>query len=392
MKKIMRYGVVAIVGVAIHMQAAAQQGDERMRRDIEVAENVLSTLIKQEISPERTYFGLEVQGNYQQGYGVTFRVPGDYSMPFIVGGVSTPTAIYAPAGGVEVITYAQDAHGEAAPAKEKADVERKRAREVRAGSISVNRSNSIDSIREEYYKSIVAAATNFIVDYGDFMSQLTPNERIIVTNQPERSRYWFSDTKRTHIQVEGTKADVTAFKQGKITRNEAVKRLKVVNTETVDVREKDMELLASIFNRLYRSDLSTTYFTENNTYYERLKDYGVIFYMQVYSSTGEQMKVMPTQGNEIMDEAARNKRVTELYPKFEQELKENILEYGRTISSLKDNETLVFNVTLTKCGGCGIPSTVELAIKQSVLKDYSAGTIDKNAALSQFSVRKGPNQ
>ena len=60
--------------------------------------------------------------------------------------------------------------------------------------------------------------------------------------------------------------------------------------------------------------------------------------------------------------------------------------------SLKDDELVVFNITLTKCKGCAFPSTLELSIKSGVLKDYGAGKIDKNTALSKFSVKKGPNQ
>jgi hypothetical protein len=93
-----------------------------------------------------------------------------------------------------------------------------------------------------------------------------------------------------------------------------------------------------------------------------------------------------------VDKATRDKKVTELYPKFEQELKENMLEYGRTLRSLGDEEVLVFNVSLTKCKGCGIPSTVELNVKNSVVKDFGAGKIDKNTALSRFIVKKGVSQ
>jgi hypothetical protein len=156
----------------------------------------------------------------------------------------------------------------------------------------------------------------------------------------------------------------------------------------------DMELFSSIFGRLYGEDLSKTFFSGNNVYYERLKDYGVIFYMQVYSSkpVSERRVDMPTLGLMDVDEETRNKKVTEIYPKFEQELKEHILEYGRTLKTLGDEEVLVFNTTLTKCVSCGIPSTLELTIKAGVLKDFGAGKVDKNAALSKFTVKKGPAQ
>lgn len=81
-----------------------------------------------------------------------------------------------------------------------------------------------------------------------------------------------------------------------------------------------------------------------------------------------------------------------MYPKFEKDLKDNILEYGRTIKSLKDDETLVLQVALTKCKGCSIPSTLELTVKGSVLKDFNGGKIDQNAALNKIAIKKGANQ
>jgi hypothetical protein len=81
-----------------------------------------------------------------------------------------------------------------------------------------------------------------------------------------------------------------------------------------------------------------------------------------------------------------------LYPVFELELKDNILEYGRTVKSLDDDEELVFRVNMTKCTGCDIPSSLELSIKASVLKEFNAGKIDRKAATAKFAAKKGQNQ
>ncbi len=382
----MKFWVSGMVALMIQSQTSFAQkiDDERMTRDIEVAENVLSTLIKHEVNQQRTFFGLEIQGSYQQGYGVTFRLPGDYSMPFVI---STK-------GGFGVTVYGRDNTLSPAVAysrDEEEDEHRddEKAIQLREASREKRRA-SVDSIRDEYNKRLIQAAKDFIIDYGDFISQLAPNERIIVTNQGENRSWYFKENKRTHISIEGTKADVTAFKQGKITREQAIGKLKVVNTESVEVKEPDMELLASIFNRLYRPDLSTTYFSENNTYYERLRDYGAIFYMQVYSSSRNDLKRhnMPTVKLDDVDQETRNKKVVELLPKFEQELKENILEYGRTLKSLKDEEVLVFNVRLTDCQGCKIPASLEISIKNNALQQFSTGKLDKNTAMGMFSVKK----
>jgi hypothetical protein len=149
-----------------------------------------------------------------------------------------------------------------------------------------------------------------------------------------------------------------------------------------------------MFGRLYRNDLSRTFFVESEPYYERLNDFGAIVYMQVYSSNqvDEDKWIMPTVGLKNVTQEERDKKVKELYPLFENDLKENMLDYGRTVKSLKDNEQLVFNVVLTKCKGCGIPSDVELSISSSVLKDYSTGKLDKNGALNKVTVKKGAAQ
>jgi hypothetical protein len=120
--------------------------------------------------------------------------------------------------------------------------------------------------------------------------------------------------------------------------------------------------------------------------------------MQVYSSKNvntygdSRLHNMPTIGLQEVDQVTRDKKVAELYPKFEQDLKENMLEYGRTLKTLGDDEVLVFNITLTKCDGCGIPSTLELAVKGSVLKDFGTGKLDKAAGTTRFTVKKGPKQ
>jgi hypothetical protein len=399
MKTMMRFLMSGMLAMVIQSQAAYAQkiDEERMKRDIEVAENVLSTLIKQQINTQRNFFGVDIKGNYQPGYGVTFRLPGDFTMPiaFSIGATGSDGVVWRSDNGTGSYVYSTNENDEEDEDCEDCK-EKKNAYKLKERS-KEKRQVAIDSTKDEYNKKIIQAAKDFIIDYGDFVSQLGPNERIVVTNQGEGRGYYgqfFNAPKRVHISVEGSKADITAFKQGKLNRDQLISKIKVVNTESVNVKEQDMELMSSIFSRLYRPDLSKTYFSEDNIYYERLKDYGAVFYMQVYSSNqGDYKKFnMPTLAMENVDQQTRDKKVVELYPKFEQELKDNILEYGRTLKSLKDEEVLVFNVTLTKCKDCGIPSTLELTVKSGVLKDFGMGKIDKSSALSKMTVKKGANQ
>jgi hypothetical protein len=416
--------------------AVAQKIDEaRMTRDIAVAENVLNTLIKQEFE-KRTFFPIEVKGTYQAGYGVIFSVPSEIisTMTWGMGGNRDVMVLDGQPGAftfswspeMEVIRgdverevreaeeesrraekETERAKGEADRAKK--EMERSEREVVRAKiaqtpraprapepmMAKVRSASNSDSLKMVVNAKLIQAAKNFVADYGDMISQLGPDERIVITNKGDgQYRYYGGTAKRSLLSVEALKSDIAQLKQGKVTRDQFLSKVKVTNSTSSGKTEPDIELLTSIFNRLYRSDLSTTFFVEGGTFYDRLTDFGAVVYMQVYSSNqiDEGLYSMPTLNLREVDQATRDKKVKELYPTFESELKENILEYGRTVKSLGDNEQLVFNVKLTKCAGCGIPADVEISIKNSVLKEYNSGKLDKNTALSKVNVKRGPNQ
>lgn len=398
---------VWMLGTMITIGFAQKIDDARMERDIEVAENVLKTLIRQQFDKQRMVFGVDVQGSYQQGFGVTFRLPADFTTPItfaLSGEIEDVMWIDGQKPGTYSYSYTtpESTKGKMARESEKIakDMERVESEKMRLeGKIANRRVLNMDSARQANNEKLIKAAKDFLVDYGDLISQLSPTERIVITNRGEQPRIWvgqfFSAPKRTHLSVELSMADITAHKQNKLTREQALEKITVVNTETVESVEPDLELLSSIFNRLYRSDLSTTFFTDEGIYYERLKEFGAVYYMNVYSShqsRNSNFFNMPTVNLNEVDQATRDKKVKEMYPAFEKELKENLVEYGRTVKSLQDNESLVVNVRLTKCTGCAIPSSIELSVKSSVLKDYSAGKVTKDVALSKVIVKKGQNQ
>src|SRR2546421_10907080 len=94
----MKKALVVVMIMASTMMFAQKVDEARMQRDIEVAENILGTLIKQQYG-KRQFFPMEVQGSYLPGYGVTFRVPSEMfgNMLFLQGGdneltITTPDA------------------------------------------------------------------------------------------------------------------------------------------------------------------------------------------------------------------------------------------------------------------------------------------------------------
>lgn len=388
MKKLLQ-----VVLMAITLTVVAQDKEERIKRDVEVAENVLGTIIRQHMDKRCNFCSTDVKGTYTPGYGVTLRVPYDnwafnlgVTAPAVWGTVDN----WGSEDGITVIR--RDRWDEDVESKARAQADRERARSQRA--------SSRDSLRNAYGDKILEAAKNFLADYGDLIS-LEPNEKILITTKSERSNYNFNFSfsgdvdmrtpKKKVVSVEALKADLSSYKQNKISRDQLLSKFRVINSELNDELSPDLELLSTIFSRLYRSDLSKTYFMEGAPYYERLKDFGVTYFMQVYSSNiGDFNRYsMPTLDLTDLNQAERDKKVKELYPIFEKDMKENMLEYGRTLSSLRDEEMVIFEIQLTKCKGCGIPATVEYSVKANVLKDYGLGKLSKEAALSKINTKKG---
>jgi len=115
MKKVLMMIWMVIAGTSVFAQNKIDE--ERMQRDIEVAENILGTLIKQQYG-KRQFFPMEVQANYLPGYGVTFRVPSEMfgNMFFIqsdenVWGMTPPDAPMPP-GVSYSYSYSSDNNGE----------------------------------------------------------------------------------------------------------------------------------------------------------------------------------------------------------------------------------------------------------------------------------------
>ncbi|MBS1505411.1 MAG: hypothetical protein JSS79_02085 [Bacteroidetes bacterium] len=401
MKKVL----MVLMAAASTMVFAQNKVDEvRMQRDIEVAENILGTLIKQQYG-KRQFFPMEVQGSYLPGYGVTFHVPSEmFGNMFLMQSGDEVWNIEPmppmPPGAVSISgTFTSGDNLARDQAESNAIIAKKQA--IRSKTQANKRKAKEDSTRNSYHEKLLEAAKTFIADYGDLLTQLQPNEKIIVTNKSENANLrmtWIGaldgGQNQNLVIVEGNKADVNQFRQGKMSRNELIGKIKVVNSEISDETQPDLELMSSILNRLYSRDLSKTFFADGNIYYERLKDFGALYHMQVYASsqTDEDMFDMPTLRLQDLNQDQRDQKVKEMYPDFERSIKEDVLEYGRTIKSLKEEETLMVEVNLTRCPHCGIPSTLELSIKSAVLRDYSSGKITKETALSKMEVKKGAEQ
>ncbi|MEQ6118933.1 cell envelope integrity protein TolA [Reichenbachiella sp. MALMAid0571] len=230
---------------------------------------------------------------------------------------------------------------------------------------------------------------DFLVDYASLIGQLKSDQMIMVTSGTGGRRQFGRSYYNGKLTAEVTKGDLEDYKKEKISREQLINKIKIATSDDTKGLFKDLELFSTILERVYEHDLAETYYISKGIDYEKLGNFGVIYNMKMYSSKEHNGKYsMPTQKMYDLSFEERNKKVEELYPKFEQELKGNILDYGRTIKSLNPNETVLFQVKLTECKGCDMPESIDVSVKQSVLSEYDSGKLSKSAALAKVTIKK----
>ena len=359
-----------------------QQIDEdRMERDLKVAQNILSTLANNS-DKELIFFNRNgSQGSYVKGYGVILNSSSRFPRTTYVnsqnGALSLGGKAYKFSGNEPVIISSSDGQ-------------------------NVIKKLDLDSLHKAQNDEWEEKMKTFLVDYSDLIGQLKPEDKIMVTSHAtSRGGTWHSleleasgrSLSTSGSSVEISKKDVSDYKAGKISRNEALKRIKVIKAATKVNVAQDVELLASIFQRLYKSDLSNTYYISGRVNYGNIPEFGVVFDMRVYSSSRDnKFHTVVTRQRSGLTQEERDDVVKEMYPEFLKQLKNNIIQYGRTVRSLKPDEILMFRVRLTECKGCGIPQNLELSIKASDLQAYDSGKINESTALSKISVKKTGEQ
>ncbi len=373
MKKVNKTIYMLAFAMTVGLTALGQGIDQaRMDRDLKIAENILSTLS----SNERNIFSLSrsIESNYIPDYGVIFSLPQN-------------TLIYTKRskGGISVIAPSTGSGSSYSYVISDDDDE------------SDEEIEKNEEFRKRMDELVTEQMTTFLVDYADLIGQLKPSDRIMLNVKSLKSEVWVSSNRlRTNKNkgktAEILKSDLIAYKQGKATRDETIKKIKFVD-KGGDTMERDLELFSSIFSRLYEPDLSTTYYASSrNINYERIENLGAIFSMRVYSSSENNgLHSIRTTGESGLTREERDTKVNAMYPEFEQTFRENIIDYGRTIRSLKPSEMLVFKVRLTECRTCEMPKSIELSVKASTLNDFDSGKTSRENAVKAISIKKTSN-
>lgn len=437
--------VIFLIGIVVAGAAIAQNiDDQRMNRDLEVARNILSTLIRTESGS--TYGGGAIEASYVEGYGVIFTIPRymvffrgpgamagnvmHFSMPDLVDGQKIAEEVQIELkraqkemehaqkemehaqqqiqeyrieiqrgeGGEgndknqtirrEIIVEAPGTPAPPAPAGKSAVVV---APDAQGSTRVVVNSGTPSPMAEVDWEKVILT---FLGDYADLIGQLQPDQRIMVRQEKpfENWGMWTGeDGAKPHagITAEVKKSDITAYKTGKINQTEFNKRVSIKKTEP-QKKVADLEMFSNIMSRFFSPDLSETFFTEGNPGYEVLDRFGVVFSLNTYSSYVESGQFyMPMKGKRVMvSPEERREKIEALYPQFLSDLRNFVIDYGRTIRSIPDDEKLVLKVKLTKCDGCAIPKSLEVNVPMSTLRQFDQQKLSRDKALAAIEIKE----
>jgi hypothetical protein len=276
-------------------------------------------------------------------------------------------------------------------------------------------SESMEASMEKTEQAVIT----FLADYADLIGQLKPTDNILVKQDSpfeeeifiygmdEGDDVWVDadvdvdadDTdasgiysggrkKGSGFSAEVSKKAVTDYKTGKIDFD-AFREKVVVKRAAPERKSADLDMFANIFKQYYSPKMSTTFFTERTPAYEILDNFGVIYTINTYSSYVDgRYYSMPVLDKKKVSSEERKEAIEELYPKFETDIKSFIIDYGRTIRSLQEDDMLLLKIKMTKCEDCTIPKTIDVSVKMSVLKQFDQQKIPRDKALASIEIKK----
>ena len=400
---------IAALVLGLCLQAANAQSNidaNRMQRDINIMESVLQEMFKTRwaahgntvrVHAGQAFFGRgrDIQGTYLPDYGVIFTIPG---------------------GPPAFVSYSNSEE------------------EAFSYHFSYGDSDEGEKVSRE---SITDKIVEFLSEYGSTMGQLSGNEKLTVIYHPnsEGPRLAVftlnSDSEKQRqtlptISVTASRKDLGAYRSGSIDREELRDRLDISVTEDGEQSPRDLKVMAGIFETAFKDNSSKKSFRITGPVnHLKLDSFGALFSFDArYAESGgwgfsgihESLEVfrnelkdaraeveMEMEIKEKIDKrdslravrkkevdskkAERREQLGKAYEQFLSDLKEYLVDYGRTLNSVDADQRIMVTVNFsTRLEE--IPEQLHLQIRKSRLTAMDRGKISREEAMAEIQVRE----
>lgn len=392
----------AVAFALIFQTAQAQQNIDanRMNRDINIMENILQELFKTswaghgstvQVATGAFPFGRsnDIRGTYLPGYGVIFTIDGGPPAFVMMSDAEGENSTYA-------FRYGDNGDGE--------------------------------EVTEE---AVLKRIKEFLRDYGSTIGQLSEDEHVMVIYDTQKSNrinpFFISADKETKknilptISVVASKKDLNAYRSGNISESQFDNRLNVTKVAS-DTRQKlDLKVLANIFETAFKDQDEPGFMVRGSVSYLSLDNFGALFsfdarygsssFSRIFSpdidikpsdiasvdvrkgEDGEsRITIRKKDDEERTIEIAESRKqqkadVVKAYNTFVNSLKEYLVDYGRTLSSVQSDQHILVSVSLSSRID-EVPDRIDLQIRKSVLEQMDRGSIDRDRALQEITLRE----
>lgn len=423
-----------ILGLALLPLIASAQGGgkSKVMKEIEIAENILSSLLQQEleVSEDVVVVGLNgnfsnVEGTYIEDFGALFTIGGGirYSS-FSIGDNNFSSGYNYNLKGLakihERLPYAiyLDSDGKKRKTK-KGDVKIAGDVIVEGDDVVIESGGNLD-----FFKKV---SRDFFVDYGYLIKGIKPSEKVLIRYIQNNNNVavvingWTEDDGWSNVKKEDLddqpgvytamvlKSDIDALQRGNLSEEQFEKKITYTEGEEDVAKEtKDMKLINSIFSRLYKEDLSgsSCISSRSTPRSEYIPELGLVVNMRMNTRCrsgrfggrfelfrGGQNGITlldsddDQDGEEEGEHEDERENPDEHYPEFLSTLKENVVEYGSIAKSLNEGEVLVFKINFHGCRDCKvIPENLSITAKQSTLAGYRQGKISLDKAIGELNI------
>jgi len=279
--------------------------------------------------------------------------------------------------------------------------------------------------------SVTSRIVEFLRDYGSAIGQLSNSDRVMViynSNVPDSKFAVFqsddSNVKRQKIpsiSVVAKKTDLQAYRSGDLSNEQFRNQLDISTAEANERAQKDLKVMAGIFKSALED--SESFRITGSVDYLKLDNFGALFSFDArYAQRGEWSfsnlrKSLETIGKDLEEaraeleeeirvnidikdslhsekqkeiqkkRAQHQENVRKAYEMFMTDLKEYLVDYGRTLSSIDSNQHILVSVTLPSRYD-EIPERLDLQIRKSQLDAMDNGSMSRSQVMEQIQVQE----
>ncbi len=370
-----------------------------MQRDLTVIEAVISEIVNSEFRENNRLTNKKAQASYVDGRGVLATVPIFNTHIFGVGERNV----------VEI----------------KTDSGKEGNVFVRSSAPSLSKEEQQEK-EEAMLLKLERVARTFLVNYGDLARELPENEKIILLfKKQQRTAYRIftentlsigadqdsnSDESIIQFSAEVLKSDVTKLKAAKLTEDEFWERvvLKKVRANNTSKDRLEFNVLAKIFEgKLSEQQEAVSEEVDDviivglgnrdRVDYELVSGLGVVYNLKLnmpFTAPNIFIKGLNLDKGEEEKEKTReqqsdrDEQLEDMAKELVENIKEDMIAYGRTLRSLSQDEMLIVEINLPRCYECELPATYQLSVNKEVLEKYEKRKIALEAAIDQIVIKE----